>query len=198
MMASDEPTDNAQHRKLMIKALENVRVVVRGSQFDAGALRIAGSRRNRCSSAVNPVQAFNNTDRYGQLPTLWHFRHVSCSRSIVEGYRLGVMSALRDPEEAMRHVKALTRAAGDRVRSVVETAVDYALEELDISHVAAMQMSADIGNGGHTPIVDCLYDAFQVLAIVSGTSGEMLASRSAAKTLVINLLALWLLLLFTC
>ena len=78
----------------------------------------------------------------------------------------------------MRHVKALTRAAGDRVRSVVETAVDYALEELDISHVAAMQqMSADIGNGGHTPIVDCLYDAFQVLAIVSGTSGEMLASQ---------------------
>ena len=177
MMASDEPTDNAQHRKLLIKALENVRVVVRGSQFDIGAIESLAHAAIGAVPSVNPVQAFNNTDRYGQ-PTLWHFRHVSCSRSIVEGYRLGVMSALRDPEEALRHVKSLTRAAGDRVRNVVETAVDYALEELDISHVAPMQqMSADIGNGGHTPIVDCLYDAFQVLAIVSGTSGEMLASQ---------------------
>ena len=177
MMASDEPTDNAQHRKLLIKALENVRVVVRGSQFDIGAIESLAHAAIGAVPSVNPVQAFNNTDRYGQ-PTLWHFRHVSCSRSIVEGYRLGVMSALRDPEEALRHVKSLTRAAGDRVRNVVETAVDYALEELDISHVAPMQqMSADIGNGGHTPIVDCLYDAFQVVAIVSGISGEMLASQ---------------------
>lgn len=177
LMASDSDSDSTLHRKLLIKALENVRVVVRGSQFDAGALESLAHAAIGAVPAVNPLQAFNNTDRYGQ-PTLWHFRHVSCSRSIVEGYRLGVMSALRDPEEAMRHVKALTRAAGDRVRSVVETAVDYALEELDISHVAPMQqMSADIGNGGHTPIVDCLCDAFQVLAIVSGTSGEMLASQ---------------------
>lgn len=177
LMASDSDSDSTLHRKLLIKALENVRVVVRGSQFDAGALESLAHAAIGAVPAVNPLQAFNNTDRYGQ-PTLWHFRHVSCSRSIVEGYRLGVMSALRDPEEALRHVKALTRVAGDRVRSVVETAVDYALVELDISHVASMQqMSADIGNGGHTPIVDCLYDAYQVLAIVSGTSGEMLASQ---------------------
>lgn len=182
MIASDEPHDNSMKRKLLAKALENVRVVVRGSQFDIGALESLAHAAIGAVPAVNALQAFNNTDRYGQ-PTLWHFRHVSCSRSIVEGYRLGVMSALRDPEEALRHVKALTRAASDRVRSVVETAVDYALEELDISHVASLQqMSADIGNGGHTPIVDCLYDAFQVVAIVSGTSGEMLASQLGGES----------------
>lgn len=177
LMASDSDSDSSLHRKLLVKALENVRIVVRGSQFDVGAIESLAHAAIGAVPAVNPLQAFNNTDRYGQ-PTLWHFRHVSCSRSIVEGYRLGVMSALRDPEEALRHVKALTRAAGDRVRWVVESAIDYALVELDISHVASMQqMSADIGNGGHTPIVDCLYDAFQVLAVVSGTSGEMLASQ---------------------
>lgn len=164
--------------------MQNIRFVVRGSQYDAAALETLFQQVLDIRPAPTPETAFANIpdpDTGNQISTLWFFRSVIEIRSYLDGYRSGLLAASGNRAATQEHLDAAYKYAANNRRMAANSLADMTFGNQAKSQVynslhdkqAALALRAS--GGRHVGEFDSLYDALLILPTLNGKAARQFA-----------------------